>query len=168
MSKKQRKPQSRKHKRPNNAVERPEQVSAQKRETTRRMTRRFAIAAPIVAVAGYFTTTSVQAIMSEADLSKIKGGKPSIVQIHDPQCQLCRTLQKQARKAMKSLDEAAFEYLVANIRSEDGLAFSHRYGVGHVTLVLFDAKGEMVEIIRGPSDVATLERAFAKHLREHR
>ncbi|MEP5152053.1 hypothetical protein [Planktotalea sp.] len=138
-----------------------------KRERTSRMTRRFAIAAPVVLVAGYFTTTSVQAIMSEADLTKINGGKPSIVQIHDPQCPLCRTLQKQARKAMKTLEGGSFEYLVANIRSEDGLAFSSKYGVGHVTLLLFDAEGEMVEIVRGPSDVETLTQVFKAHMRKH-
>ncbi|WP_273509270.1 hypothetical protein, partial [Planktotalea frisia] len=55
-------------------------------------TRRALIALPVVAIAGYFTATQVQAIMSESDLSKINSGKPSIVQIHDPQCSMCRTL----------------------------------------------------------------------------
>jgi hypothetical protein len=158
---------SKKQKRQASAEALAKQENLQKNERKMRMTRRFAIAAPVVAIAGYFTTTSVQAIMSEADLSKVNGGKPSIVQIHDPQCPLCRTLQKQARKAMKTLDEGSFEYLVANIRSEDGLAFSSKYGVGHVTLLLFDAQGEMVEVVRGPSDVETLTRVFQAHLRKH-
>jgi len=167
MSKAKSKKSSGKQKRQKSAEYVAQRESAEAAEHKTKLTRRALIALPIVAVAGYFSATSVQAIISEADLSKIDGGKPSIVQIHDPQCQLCRTLQSQARKAMKSLDEGTYEYLVANIRSEDGLAFSSKYGVPHVTLLLFDAQGQMVEIVRGPSDVETLRRAFTEHLEKH-
>jgi hypothetical protein len=35
-----------------------------------------------------------------------------------------------------------------------------------VTLLLFDAKGEMVEIVKGPTDIDTLRRAFDAHLKK--
>ncbi len=165
--KKSRKPQSSKQKRQTSQAVIQERQKAEGREQRTRLTRRVILALPVIAVAGVFTTTQVQAIMAEADLSKIHSGKPSIVQIHDPQCSMCQTLQSQARKAMKSLDDGSYNYLVANVRSDDGLAFSTRYNATHVTLLLFDAKGEMVEVLHGPSDVGTLREAFQSHLSEH-
>lgn len=164
--KKSRKQRSGKQKRQTTAEVTAERHTAAQRKKKTNFTRRALIALPVVAIAGYFTATQVQAIMSESDLSKINSGKPSIVQIHDPQCSMCRTLQNQTRKALKAYDDDTFEYLVANIRSEDGLAFSSKYGVSHVTLLLFDAKGEMVEIVKGPTDMDTLRRAFDAHLKK--
>ncbi len=123
-----------------------------------------AIAVPVLGVAGYFSVQSVQATICEADLSKIGNGRPAIVQIHDPNCPVCRTLQKQSRKALKSFEDGSFEFLVANIKTAEGGALAANHGVPHVTLLLFDGRGEMVQIVRGTSSVEELREIFGAHL----
>lgn len=132
-----------------------------------RFVRNGVISLPVLAGVGYFSVQSVQASICEADLTKIGRGKPTIVQIHDPQCPLCQRLQRQTRKALKAFDSEAFTFLVANIKTLDGSAFAARYGVPHVTLLLFDARGEMVKIVRGPSDTDSLRAILAAHLKAY-
>ena len=132
-----------------------------------RFVRNGAISLPVLTGVGYLSVQSVQATICEADLTKIGRGRPSIVQVHDPQCPLCQRLQRQTRKALKSFDSDAFTFLVANIKTLDGSAFAARYGVPHVTLLLFDARGEMVQIVRGPSDTDTLRTIFEAHLKAY-
>ncbi len=102
--------------------------------------------------------------LSEGDLTKIGQGVPTIVQIHDPSCGLCRSLQKETRAALKQFDGDAFEYLVANIKSTEGAAFARRMGLPHVTLVLFDADGQHVHTVQGVTPRDTLEASFRRHL----
>lgn len=132
-----------------------------------RFVRNAAISLPVVAGIGYFSVQSVEATICEADLTKIGHGKPSIVQIHDPQCPSCLQLQRQTRKALKSFESDAFTFLVANIKTLDGKLLAARYGVPHITLLLFDANGEMVQIVRGPSDTDSLRSIFAAHLKAY-
>ncbi|MEO3415292.1 thioredoxin family protein [Roseovarius sp. CAU 1744] len=132
-----------------------------------RLARNAAIALPVLAGATVFSVQSVQATICEADLTKIGKGKPAVVQVHDPNCSLCRQLQRQARKALKSFDGEAVEFLVADINTAKGSAFAARYGVPHVTLLLFDGAGEMVQIVRGPSDTDSLHKVIAAHLAAH-
>lgn len=129
-----------------------------------RMARNGAIALPFAAGIGFFTVQSTLASMCEGDLSRIGQGKPAIVQIHDPQCNLCRTLQAQTRRALKYFEDDAFTYLVANINTSEGRAFAAEHRVPHVTLLLFDAGGRMVEIVRGPTELANLRNVFQEHL----
>lgn len=129
-----------------------------------RIARNGAIALPFAAGIGFFTVQSTLASMCEGDLSQIGQGKPTIVQIHDPQCSLCRALQGQTRRALKDFDDDAFTYLVANIKTSEGRALATEYRVPHVTLLLFDARGKMVEIVRGPTDMDNLRNVFQGHL----
>lgn len=129
-----------------------------------RLVRNGAIALPFAAGIGFFTVQSTLASMCEADLSQIGQGKPTIVQIHDPQCSLCRTLQSQTRRALKDFDDNTFTYLVANIKTSEGRAFAAEYRVPHVTLLLFDARGKMVDIVRGPTELDRLRSVFQDHL----
>ncbi|MEM7441503.1 MAG: thioredoxin family protein [Pseudomonadota bacterium] len=132
-----------------------------------RLARNAAIAVPVVGVAGFFSVRSVQATICEADLTKIGQGKPAIVQIHDPGCQLCRTLQKQTRRALRAYEDHSFTFLVANITTAEGGELAARYGVPHVTLLLFDGDGKMVQVVRGPTDSGTLEAELKAHMRAH-
>ena len=116
---------------------------------------------------GYYSVQSVQATICEADLSKIGQGTPSIVQIHDPQCPLCQDLQRQTRRALKGFDDDELTYLVANVKTEQGSAFAAYHGVPHVTLLLFDGAGEMVQVIRGPNNADVLRDMFDAHLKEY-
>lgn len=143
------------------------QATDQKKRKTLRLLRNLAIAAPVVGVAGFFSVQSVQATICEADLTKVGKGVPSVVQIHDPSCQLCAALQNQSRRALKSFDKDSYRFLVANIRTEDGGAFAARYRVPHVTLLLFDKKGEMTQVVRGPIDQDALENILAVHMKRY-
>jgi len=102
--------------------------------------------------------------LGEHDLTKVGKGVPTIVQIHDPSCALCRSLQRETRTALKSFDADAVTYLVANIRSAEGAAFANRLGRGHVTLVLFDGAGTPVHTIEGVTPAHRLRAAFARYL----
>ena len=113
---------------------------------------------------GWYFVSSVQATNREADLSKIGNGIPSVVQIHDPQCPTCRALQREVRDALEAFDDGELQYLVANIRSDEGRGLALAHDVGHVTLLLFDADGERRHVLAGPNTSEYLEEAFRQHL----
>lgn len=141
-----------------------EKARSESRRKFLRLARNTAIALPVLAGATVFSVQSVQATICEADLTKIGKGKPSVVQVHDPNCSLCQQLQRQTRKALKSFDDEAVTFLVADINTAEGGAFAARYGVPHVTLLLFDGTGEMMQVVSGPSDADTLRRIIGAHL----
>jgi len=117
-----------------------------------------------VGIGGWYVGSEVWAGIEEADLSKIGGGTPTIVQIHDPQCPKCQALQKEARKALEQFNEGELQYLVANIRQDKGQRFAAKHGVPHVTLLLFDGDGERREVLSGPNTSDNLEHVFRQHL----
>ena len=103
-------------------------------------------------------------IVSVVKCTRIGDGKPSIVQIHDAQCTSCHTLQRQSRQILKSFTEDSYTFLVANIKTKKGLKLARRHGVGHVTLLLFDAEGQMVQVVRGPIATENLRAIITAHL----
>ncbi|MEM8797910.1 MAG: thioredoxin family protein [Pseudomonadota bacterium] len=123
--------------------------------------RNSAIALVALGGGGLFAYRSVTASIAEHDLTRIGKGKPSIVQIHDPTCPICNTLQKEVRQALGTIDEDTVTYLVANIRTEDGQRFAARHGVPHVTLLLFDSDGTLQTTLSGPRDSEELSIAFS-------
>ncbi|MEL6965119.1 MAG: thioredoxin family protein [Pseudomonadota bacterium] len=128
-----------------------------------------ALAIAAVGGVGWYVVSEVRAGIQEADLSKIGNGIPTIVQIHDPQCPVCQALQKETRKALEQFEDGELQYLVANIRQDKGRRLANKHSVQHVTLLLFDGKGERQDTLVGPSNSASLERSFRKHLeREQR
>ena len=135
------------------------------RRSVLRTLRNAAIAVPLIGVAGYYSVHAIKASIREADLGRIGKGRPSIVQIHDATCRLCQTLQIQTRSVLKAFDADIYEYLVANIKSQEGAALAVKYGVQHVTLLLFDAKGKMVEIVYGPIAEESLKTIIAAHMK---
>lgn len=138
--------------------------ASKSRRNALKMLRNAAIATPILGVAGYFSVQSVQATICEADLSKIGKGVPAIVQIHDPSCQLCATLQRQSRRALRQFDEDSYEFLVANLNTTEGSTLAAVHRVSHVTLLLFNGEGQMVRVVRGPTDKEHLDRVFKSHI----
>lgn len=110
---------------------------------------------------GTYAFNAMAACMEEQDLTKIGNGTPSIVQIHDPQCRLCRSLQKSTRKALEAFEEGDIQYMVANIKTGQGRTFAANYGVPHVTLLLFDGKGTLIQTINGQQRPEYLKGVFA-------
>ncbi len=72
------------------------------------------------------------------NLADIGQGKPVVVQIHDPSCQLCLQLRKNAGAAVDRLNGDIL-FRVADITTPQGRALQLRYDVGNVTLLLFDS-----------------------------
>ena len=130
----------------------PQAVAAPKGPDRRKVlgwVRNGAIAAVILGLGGYWAVGSVRATMAEHDLARVGNGTPSIVQIHDPQCSLCLSLQSATREALAEMGDDEITYLVANIQTPDGRAFANQYGVPHVTLLLFDGQGELQDVLNG-------------------
>ena len=113
---------------------------------------------------GWYFIDEVCATTREIDLSRIGNGIPAVVQIHDPECPLCRALQKEAREAMSGFDENQLQYIVANVRQTKGRQLANKHGVNHVTLLLFDAKGNRKRILAGSNKSDYLKNAFANHV----
>ena len=154
-------PKSRRAKRKSHATS---QASAgwTKRDVLR-LFRNGAVGLAAVGGVGYFGTRSVLATIAEHDLTRIGQGKPTIVQIHDPQCPTCLSLQKATRRALRCFGECDFVYLVANIKTDEGGALANRHGVPHVTLLVFDAEGELTETIHGLRTRDELKDIFQGH-----
>lgn len=158
MAKKKNRP-SQKGKRTKVAASAP-QSNAAKAVSRRGLVQYGVIGAAILAGGGYFGVRSVAAAIGEADLTKIGNGTPAVVQVHDPGCPICNALQREARKALKAMDGDKPEYLVANITTAEGSTFAADHGVPHVTILTFDAKGALQQVLRGPQTRDQLQPVF--------
>lgn len=98
----------------------------------------------------------------EHDLTRVGKGIASVVQIHDPQCQLCLALQKETRQALAGLDRDKPNYVIADIRTDKGARFANKYGAKHVTLLLFDKAGKLRQVINGQRGSNELQQAFTR------
>lgn len=128
-----------------------------------KLLRNGAIGAAAVAGGGYFAVGSFRAYAEEHDLSRMGQGKPTVVQVHDPQCPTCTALQKQTRQALKEFGECDLVYLIADINTPEGQAFALRYGVGNVTLLLFDGAGGLRQTVQGMQSKDQLMPIFRGH-----
>ncbi|MEJ6392423.1 hypothetical protein V8J82_04095 [Gymnodinialimonas sp. 2305UL16-5] len=162
MKKQRKKPQSKR--RSQAGVQQQTETAQVDRRGALRLLRNLAIAAPMIGIAGYVTANRVQASICELDLTKIGDGLPSVVQVHDPQCDLCLTLQRQTRRALRAYDANSHHFLVANLSSLDGQSFARLHNVGSVTLVLLDGDGNQIGVIRGPLTDAALQQAIDAHM----
>lgn len=121
------------------------------------------VAAVALGGVGYLTVSSVMATIAEHDLSRIGTGRPTVVQIHDPNCTMCIALQREARAALSEMEPEALDYVVANIRTAEGRAYANRHHARHVTLLLVDGRGRVRQVLEGPNTRETLAPAFAAH-----
>ena len=146
-----------------------------KRKSSKGISRREALgmfkvygtAAAIVGLGGWYFAGKVMAGIDEADLSRLGNGIPAIVQVHDPECPDCRSLQRQTRLALEEFDDGSFEYLVANLKSPEGQAFANRHQAGRVTLILFDGKGRARNVIQGRRTKDALVEVFNRHFHRY-
>lgn len=109
---------------------------------------------------GWYFIDEVCATTRENDLTRIGNGIPAVVQIHDPECPRCRALQRETRDAMSNFREDELQYLIANIRLGKGRQLATKHGVGHVTLLLFDGKGNRMGVLAGQNNSDYLAGAF--------
>ncbi len=109
---------------------------------------------------GWWAFTGIRATAAEMDLSRIGSGKPTVVQIHDPQCSMCTELQRETRKALGCFGECDLLYLVASIKTDEGAAFAASMGLPHVTLVLLDREGDVQNVLQGVRESEDLKTHF--------
>ncbi len=165
MAKKARRTQKReRHRTTQAATQAPQTVTKPSRRHFVRRFRSGAIAVAALGVGGWYVGSEVVASIDEADLSKIGNGTPTIVQIHDPGCPVCRALQTQTRAALAEFEDGQLQYAIANIRQTKGKRLAAKYKVAHVTLLLFDGRGTRRNTLTGPNDRSTLIRAFRQLL----
>lgn len=122
-----------------------------------------AVASAVVLGGGFWGISSFRLYASEHDLTRVGNGDLAIVQIHDPQCPTCTALQKQTRRALRDFDDCGMAYLVADITTPEGAAFARRFNAPNVTLLLFDAQGELQRRVQGLQQAAALAEVFAAH-----
>lgn len=99
----------------------------------------------------------------EHDLSVIGNGISTVVQVHDPDCPICRQLQRAVREAARGIEPDRLQVRTASLSVASGRAFAYRHGVPHVTLLYFDGDGRLKRKESGPQSSATLRPAFLAH-----
>jgi thioredoxin-like negative regulator of GroEL len=128
-----------------------------------RWARNVGVAAVAIGGGGFWMMRSVNAMQAEQDLTRIGQGKPVVVQVHDPQCATCTALQRETRDAMKQFGECDLVYLVADVSQIKGATFANRYGVPHVTLLLFDGDGRLQQTLSGMRYRDELSEVLVRH-----
>lgn len=98
-------------------------------------------------------------VSAASDLSVIGSGTPVAVQIHDHSCPLCQRLKANAEDALAQMD-APPEWRIVDINTTKGADFANQYGVGHVTILLFDEQGTRQETIQGVTSTRALMSSF--------
>ena len=65
---------------------------------------------------------------------------------------------------MCELDTAEIQFLVANIRTDEGRKLASEHNVGHVTLLLLDKKGKRRQVLTGMQQSDYLQNVFRSHM----
>ena len=98
------------------------------------------------------------------NLADIGQGTPVVVQIHDPSCQLCLKLRKNANAAIDRLDGDLL-FRIADITTPQGRALQLRHDVENVTLLLFDGHGKLRNVLQGVKSDVLLHKTFMAHIK---
>jgi len=96
------------------------------------------------------------------DLTAIGSGEPVVVQVHDPSCNLCRQLKRSTETALKQSPDIL--YRIADLTTDKGREIGQQYGVGKVTLLLFNGAGKHVHTVQGVTPAEELTATFARYL----
>jgi thioredoxin-like negative regulator of GroEL len=118
-------------------------------------------AALVLIAAVYMFVLGDEKSRVEHDLSVLGQGKPTMVQIHDPNCQLCRRLKSVVDTVRPDYEEN-IHFRTANIKSAKGAEFAKKYNVPHVTLLFFNKRGRHVNTLRGVSTSDQVSAALAR------
>jgi hypothetical protein len=98
------------------------------------------------------------------DLSVIGQGVPTVVQIHDPKCQLCLQLRRNANSAIARIAGDDLLFRVADVTTHEGRRLQRKHKVPNVTLLLFDRDGKLNRSLNGVKGDDVLHQAFLAHI----
>ena len=101
------------------------------------------------------------------DLSVIGNGTPTVVQVHDTGCSLCRELRSNTESAYKDFEDK-FQYRIADIGISSGRRLQRKYNVPHVTLLFFDRDGRLQRNINGVKSADEIRQEFESFLKRRR
>lgn len=118
-----------------------------------------AVTVVLAAVASFAIAAYMEKLEVEQDLSVIGQGKPTVVQIHDPGCQLCQQLKSNVDKAKREFKDD-IHFKIVNIKTNKGRRFANKYQVPHVTLLFFDGEGRHVNTINGVTPTESIKTAL--------
>ena len=138
----------------------PEKISKRRWKSFRRF---FVFSTILVSLAGVGFASFKHNYDIEHDLSVIGKGIPTVVQIHDPKCQLCAQLRRNAGNAVDRIGGEIL-FRVADITTPQGYRLQKKHDVPIVTLLLFDSKGGLQRVLSGVKDDDLLYRTFRTHL----
>ncbi len=119
----------------------------------------------LVSIAGVGFASFKHSYDVQHDLSVIGKGKPTVVQIHDPKCQLCLRLRRNADAAVDRIGSEIL-FRVADITTPKGRRLQRKHDVKNVTLLLFDGSGKLIQVLSGVKDEDLLYRTFLAHLNQ--
>lgn len=125
----------------------------------RRLVRGILIALAILAVPATWLILEERNVRTLADLSVIGSGEPVAVQVFDQRRSASRRLRDNAERALANIEHPP-AWRVVNINTTHGARFAGEHLVDHVSIVLFDERGQRIDVIRGVASVGDLETAF--------
>ncbi len=96
------------------------------------------------------------------DLSAVGNGTPTVVQIHDPSCPLCRELRSNVLTAAGDFSEDTLQIRFADLHTDEGRTFALRHGHTSVTLLFMDGNGEILEVQSGVKHADALRQSFER------
>ncbi|HKK49371.1 MAG TPA: thioredoxin family protein [Alkalispirochaeta sp.] len=100
------------------------------------------------------------------DLSSVGTGVPAVVQVHDITCPVCSELRANVESIEDEFDDSELLIRVADIATDEGLAFARRHTANRrVTLLFLDGQGNLVDERVGLRSPDELRDAFSEHSR---
>ena len=94
------------------------------------------------------------------DLSAVGNGTPTVVQIHDPSCPVCRELRSNVLSAAGDFSEDTLQIRFADLHTDEGRSFALRHGHTSVTLLFIDGDGNVRDVQSGVRHVDALRHSF--------
>lgn len=116
---------------------------------------------------GWYFAGTMGASARESVLSDIGNGVPTVVQIHDPSCPTCNALLCEVRDASGNFEDTQLQFRVANLNTDEGYALAKEYGVGKITLLLFDGDGNRRLTLPGMNEAEHLTPVFERHVKRY-
>jgi hypothetical protein len=148
----------------NREKQREEKAAQAKRRRRIRMVRGALIAAAVLSVGGGVLFAVNMQEEKVHDLSLVGTGIPAVVQVHDVTCPVCTELRGNVEGISGDYSDRELLIRVADVATEEGLAFAARYTAARrATLLFIDGEGNLVDEHSGALSTADLRMLFDRH-----
>ena len=94
------------------------------------------------------------------DLTVVGNGLPTVVQVHDTNCKYCQALRSRVKSVTAQFEEKELQVRIADIHTAKGADFARRFDSAHVTLLLFNRRGNLTQTLQGVKSEEEIEQAF--------